>query len=77
MKKLLLVGALMAFVVWSLPGIAAASSADPFDDPLLPGWIAMPSAKGWVVSTGAVQRRYSPRAPENNLRTLGWGFANK
>ena len=76
MKKLLLVGALMAFVVWSLPGIAAASTADPFDDPLLPGWIAMPSAKGWVVSTGAVQRRYSPTGPGALVRSVGMGMAN-
>ena len=76
MKKLLLAGALMAFVVWSLPGIAAASVVDPFDDPLLPGWIALPSAKGWVVTAGAVQRRYSPTGPGELVRPIGMGMDN-
>src|SRR4029079_11241363 len=66
----------MAFVVWSLPGIAAASVTDPFDDPLLPGWIALPSAKGWVVSGGAVQRRYSPTGPGELVRSIGMGMNN-
>jgi len=75
-KKLLLAGALLAFVVWSLPGIAAASVTDPFDDPLLPGWIALPSAKGWVVTGGAVQRRYSPTGPGELVRPIGMGMSN-
>ena len=76
MKKLLLVGALMAVVVWSLPGVAAASFADPFDDALLPGWIAVPTAKGWVASTGGVQRSFSPTGPGELVRSIGMGINN-